>query len=178
MAVRTRRKRRPLFRSDTHREHRPAMTDVAYISGALNGVPDLPRARDWYEWLGAVCRDAGFQPYVPHTRTDPEFTPHLDDREVYARDREAHTAAAVIVADIGTPSLGVGGEIASACLSGQPVIALHRVDQRPSRYTRGQVLTSPVGTVIAFRDLEDCRAQLLAALTMLRDRPISRDRYT
>jgi hypothetical protein len=139
----------------------------AYISGALNGVPDLPRARAWYEWLGTVCGEGGFTAYVPHTRTDPEFTTHLDDREVYARDREAHVSAAVIVADIGTPSLGVGGEIASACLSGQPVIALHRVDQRPSRYTRGQVLSSPGGQVIAYLDEEDCRRQLLAALARI-----------
>ncbi len=143
----------------------PATSNVAYISGALNGVADLPRARAWYEWLGAVCRDAGFTPYIPHTRTDPQFTPDLDDREVYARDRDVHSVAAVIVADIGTPSLGVGGEIASACLSGQPVIAVHRADQRPSRYTRGQILTSPRGSVIAYRDLDDCRTQLLAALS-------------
>lgn len=145
------------------------MTDVAYISGALNGVPDLPRARAWYEWLGDVCRAGGFTPYIPHTRTDPELTPHLDDREVYARDRDAHTAAAVIVADIGTPSLGVGGEIASACLSGQPVIAVHRIDQRPSRYTRGQILTTANGRVIAYGDPEDCRRQLLEALAAVRD---------
>jgi hypothetical protein len=144
------------------------MADGAYISGALNGVPDLPRARAWYEWLGEVCREAGFTPYIPHKRTDPELTPELDDREVYARDREAHSAASVIVADIGTPSLGVGGEIASACLSGQPVIAVHRVDQRPSRYTRGQILTTTNGRVIAYRDAADCRRQLMEALAGVR----------
>ena len=144
------------------------MTDIAYISGALNNVPDLPRARAWYEWLGDVCRAAGFTPYIPHTRTDPEFTAELDDREVYARDREAHTGAAVVVADIGTPSLGVGGEIASACLSGQPVIAVHRADQRPSRYTRGQILTSTNGCVIAYESTDDCRRQLLLALDGVR----------
>ena len=144
------------------------MADGAYISGALNGVPDLPRARAWYEWLGEVCREAGFTPYIPHKRTDPELTPELDDREVYARDREAHSAAAVIVADIGTPSLGVGGEIASACLSGQPVVAVHRVDQRPSRYTRGQILSTPNGRVIAYHDPADCRRQLIEALAEVR----------
>ena len=145
-----------------------AATDIAYVSGALNGVPDLPRARVWYEWLGEVCRTAGFTPYIPHTRTDPVLAADLDDREVYARDCEAHTGAAVIVADIGTPSLGVGGEIASACLSGQPVIAVHRWDQRPSRYTRGQILTSAHGRVISYRDPEDCRAQLREALEGVR----------
>jgi hypothetical protein len=30
------------------------MTDVAYISGALNTVPDLPRARAWYEWAAVT----------------------------------------------------------------------------------------------------------------------------
>ena len=150
------------------------MSDIVYISGALNGVPDLPRARAWYEWLGEICRTAGFTPYIPHTRTDPELAADLDDREVYARDREAHTGAAVIVADIGTPSLGVGGEIARACLSAQPVIAVHRADQRPSRYTRGQILTSANGCVIAYRDADDCRAQLRAALDGVRS-SMSRD---
>lgn len=131
-------------------------------------MPDLPRARRWYEWLGEVCAEAGFTAYVPHTRTDPELTRHLDDREVYARDQDAHEGATVIVADIGTPSLGVGGEVASACLSGQPVIALHRIDQHPSRYTRGQILTAANGQVIAYCDSEDCRRQLLGALAAVR----------
>ena len=62
-------------------------------------------------------------------------------RRAAPTDEEISRDPVAVVADIGLPSLGVGGEIASACLSGQPVIAVHSTDQRPSRHTRGQILT-------------------------------------
>jgi hypothetical protein len=124
---------------------------TAYISGALTGVDDLASARRYYERLAAVCASCGLDPYLPHLRTDPERHPDLPPRSVFERDRSALWAARVVVAYIGTPSLGVGAELVLARSAEIPVLALHRPGERVSRFLLGY-LDEPGARVVTAAD--------------------------
>jgi hypothetical protein len=51
---------------------------------------------------------------------------HLSDTFIHDRDLEWLRSADVVIAEVTTPSLGVGYEIATAVLQCTPVLALHR----------------------------------------------------
>ena len=110
---------------------------TAYISGALTRVDDLASARRYYERLAAVCASCGLDPYVPHLRADPEHHSELSPQAVFEQDTAALASARLVLAYIGAPSLGVGAELVLACNADTPVLALHRPDERVSRFILG-----------------------------------------
>ena len=59
---------------------------------------------------------------------DPNFfgETSITDEEIFERDMAWLNSADVLVAEVTTPSLGVGYEIASVLNLGKPVIALYR----------------------------------------------------
>ena len=61
----------------------------------------------------------------------------LDARVVYARDVRWLDAAQAVIAEVSTPSHGVGYEIAYALLQGKPVLALYRAGARVSKMLLG-----------------------------------------
>jgi hypothetical protein len=125
---------------------------TAYISGALTGVDDLASARRYYERLAAVCASCGLDPYVPHLRTDPERHANLTPQVVFEQDRAVLRSARVVVAYIGAPSLGVGAEVVLACSANTPVLALHRPDERVSRFILGYLRQASGARIVAASD--------------------------
>ena len=109
----------------------------AYISGALMNVPDLPAARALYERLGAACASAGCETYVPHQHADPLRDAEMPNLEVARMDLTGISAADILVADIGEPSLGVGAEIVLALTAQKRVLALAAEGRRVSRFILG-----------------------------------------
>jgi nucleoside 2-deoxyribosyltransferase len=61
----------------------------------------------------------------------------IQPEEVYSRDVAWIRAADALVAEISTPSHGVGYEIAFALGLGKPVLACHRSDRRISKMISG-----------------------------------------
>jgi len=110
---------------------------LAYISGALINAAALEQSRALYERFADACREAGWDAYVPHQHADPIRDPHLSNVDVAERDLENVTAADVLVAYVGEPSLGVGAEVAIALRAGKRVLIVAEADRRVSRFLLG-----------------------------------------
>ena len=78
--------------------------------------------------------------------------------EVYERDVAWIRACDALVAEISTPSHGVGYEVAYALGLGKPVLCLYRDGQRVTKMITGN--TSPTLRVAAYRDTPDALARL------------------
>jgi nucleoside 2-deoxyribosyltransferase len=61
----------------------------------------------------------------------------IDPRLVYARDVRWLDDAQALIAEVSTPSHGVGYEIAYALLRGKPVLCLHQAGARVSKMLLG-----------------------------------------
>ncbi len=61
----------------------------------------------------------------------------IDSATVYQRDIQWLDECDAVVAEVSTPSHGVGYEIAYALLRGKPVLCCHRVDARVSKMLTG-----------------------------------------
>ncbi len=90
------------------------------------------------------------------------------DAEIYARDIEWLRDADVVIAEVTTPSLGVGYEVARAAGMGKPVVCLFRPEagRRLSAMIRG----NPAVRVLEYGSAEDPedvahRAMALATTT-------------
>ena len=110
---------------------------LAYISGALLNAAQIEKSRALYERFAQACRDAGWDAYVPHQHADPVRDPHLSNVDVAERDLENVTAADVLVAYVGEPSLGVGAEVAIALRAGKRILLVAEADRRVSRFLLG-----------------------------------------
>jgi len=97
----------------------------AYFCGAIAGGRDhLPIYRHIVEYLQSrgheVLTDHVARPEV--LKEESAFTA----REVYDRDLAWMRQSAVMIAEVSTPSLGVGYEIACGLHVGMPILCLHR----------------------------------------------------
>lgn len=129
-----------------------------YISGALTGVPDLAQSRILYSRLAAAAASVGLRAYVPHERSDPEVHVGLSPVEVYRMDLAAIQASDIVVAWLGTPSLGVGAEVALAHGSGKSLVGVMPVGARVSRFILGMLLEGNSPVVELAAGDEDMRA--------------------
>ncbi len=82
----------------------------------------------------------------------------VDAREVYRRDVEWVESCGALVAEVSTPSHGVGYEIALALLRGKAVLCCYRADQTVSKMILGN--THPKLTLCAYHELADLQAAL------------------
>jgi nucleoside 2-deoxyribosyltransferase len=139
----------------------------AYISGPLQAAADLDAARVFYERLAAICVRAGFDPYVPHQRTDPLQHADVPPASVFERDMEAQRGCDVVVAHIGAPSSGVGAELAFAYQAAQPTIGIWSSEERPSRFLLGMLEDHPHAWLVAFDAIEELDVVLLEALEVV-----------
>ncbi len=93
----------------------------------------------------AMAQDAGLNPQV-----------------VFERDTDWLRACEVVVAEVSTPSHGVGFEIAYALERGKPVLCCHRADVRVSKMLTGN--PSPLAALAVYDDTTDLLAQVEAFL--------------
>jgi nucleoside 2-deoxyribosyltransferase len=80
----------------------------------------------------------------------------LPDEAIYERDLRWLRQSAVVVAEVSTPSLGVGFELGQAVALGKPVLCLYRPDGQ--RRLSAMVNGSPAMTVVACETLSEARA--------------------
>ncbi len=133
----------------------------AYMSGPLSGLSYPDEVKAFYEAIAGVCAEAGISVYLPHRFSDPANTPWLTPAEVYAMDRARVAASDLLVAYVGSPSLGVGSEIEIAHEHGIPIVLLAEQGAQVSRMARGN---PAVVAELRFVDFADCLAQLASWL--------------
>ncbi|MCL7970955.1 MAG: nucleoside 2-deoxyribosyltransferase, partial [marine benthic group bacterium] len=88
-----------------------------------------------------------------------------DDAHIYARDIDWLREADAVVAEVSTPSLGVGYEIARAAQMGKPVVCLFRPEagRRLSAMIRG----NPAVRVLEYSRADDPAAVAGRALSTI-----------
>jgi len=113
------------------------MNRRVFISGALTGVSNPKSVKKKYERLGHLCEELGWEPYLPCRHTDPLMHPDASAGKVYQRNESHLSAASLLIAYVGIPSLGTGQEIQIAQAYGIPVVLLYERGSPVSRMTRG-----------------------------------------
>lgn len=83
--------------------------------------------------------NAGHEVLTPHVIGEVEHSPDgvLSDAQLAARDLQWLEQADCLIAEVSTPSHGVGIEVATALRLGKPVLAVARRDARVSRLLAG-----------------------------------------
>jgi hypothetical protein len=87
------------------------------------------------------------------------------DREIYLRDLAWMRKADVFIAEVTTPSLGVGYEIAKAEELGKPILCLYRTT--PNARLSAMIAGSGIPVVKEYRDLEEAMSRVAAFLASL-----------
>jgi nucleoside 2-deoxyribosyltransferase len=128
-----------------------------YISGALTGIEKPAEIKAFYEAIGSLCQEIGFQAYVPHLTTDPTNNPDVSARQVFETDKLQVSTSDLVIAYLGLPSFGVGMELAYAEINNIPLILLYERGKNISRFPRG---IPTVISEIQFSSYEDALAQL------------------
>ncbi len=128
-----------------------------YISGALTGIKNSIEIKAFYEAIGSLSQEMGFQAYVPHLKTDPTNNPDVSPRQVFEIDKHQVSTSDLVVAYLGIPSFGVGMELAYTEMNDIPLILLYERGKNISRFPRG---IPTVISEIQFSSYEDALAQL------------------
>jgi len=120
-----------------------------YFSGAIAGGRDnLPVYQHIVTRLKSLGHNVPTEHVADPNLLGPETS--VSPREVYDRDIDWLNRADAVIADISTPSLGVGYEIGYALQRGLPVLCLYREGLFVSKMITGN--PSPLLTVATYRD--------------------------
>lgn len=154
-------------------------TRKVYISGALTGIENPLKIKAFYEAVGSLCQEIGFQAYVPHLNTDPTNHPDVSPRQVFETDKHQVSTSDLVIAYLGCPSFGVGMELAYAEMNAIPLILLYEQGKNISRFPRG---IPTVISEIQFSTYEDALTQLKSILEQWKiehlSQPISASAYS
>jgi nucleoside 2-deoxyribosyltransferase len=77
----------------------------------------------------------------------------LPDRHLFDRDTKWLNESDVVIAEVSTPSLGVGYELGSAELSGKKVLCMYRTDSR--KQLSAMIAGNPKFIVKKYKDLNE-----------------------
>lgn len=122
-----------------------------YFSGSIRGGRGDAAV---YAELIALCARHGhvLTEHVGRVVAEEGF----DDRFVHDRDVEWLRSCDAVVAEVTTPSLGVGYEIAVARAAGKPILALHR----PGRRLSAMIAGAPGVTVASYSSVAEAATLL------------------
>ncbi len=105
-----------------------------YLSGSISGgrqkIQTYIRMKEIIEFLGHILTSP--QTADPHI-TDSGEGEGLSSRQIFERDIQQITESDLMIAEISTPSHGVGYEIAVAIQKNKPVLCLYDLDNAPKR---------------------------------------------
>jgi 2'-deoxynucleoside 5'-phosphate N-hydrolase len=141
----------------------PAMK--IYFSGSISGG----RAHEAiYQHLVAWLQAQGHDVLSAHV-ADPvtlEREKDLPPREVFARDVRWVEACEAMIAEVSTPSLGVGYEYGLAVQLGKPVLCVHRSGLRLSKMITGNPASNLVVAAYSSEtELNDLLGSFITRLT-------------
>jgi len=124
----------------------------------MGGRENLPVFGHIVEFLKSFGHDVPSE-HVAHPRVLNEES-ILTPQQVYERDVAWIRISGAMIAEVSTPSLGVGYEIATALHLGLPVLCLHRADRSISKMISGNRSI----TVAAYADLAELDRHILSFL--------------
>ena len=108
-----------------------------YVSGALTGIENPEGTKYFYEAIGLLWEEIGYQAYVPHLNTDPIKNPNITPRKVFETDKHQVSTSDLVIAYLGCPSFGVGMELAYAETKGIPIILLYEQGKKNIKISPG-----------------------------------------
>jgi len=132
-----------------------------YFSGAISGGREhLPV----YQHIVARLKSQGHVILTEHVANAEALQRERDvpPRQVYRRDIDWLEQADVVIAEVSTPSLGVGYEIGHALQRGTPTLCVYREGLRVSKMITGH--PSPHLTVAVYSDHRQLDDQIDAFL--------------
>lgn len=132
-----------------------------YFSGSIaGGRENLPV----YQHIVARLKSLGHDVLSEHVADASVLTRERDvpAREVYRRDIDWLNQADAVIAEVSTPSLGVGYEIRCALERGTPTLCLYHDGLFVSKMITGN--SAPRLTVATYRDLSELDRQIDAFL--------------
>ncbi len=140
---------------------RPARSLRVYFCGAIRGGRDRqPLYRAIVDFLG----DRGYEVLTTHVASvdvlQEEWRDDVTAHDIYTRDLRWLAECDLVIAEVSTPSLGVGVEITEAQHLSKPVIALCQQDVSLSAMIAG----NSVVRLIRYTDADDLFARLSAEL--------------
>ncbi|MDD3487594.1 MAG: deaminase [Candidatus Moranbacteria bacterium] len=114
-----------------------------YISGALTVIDANKNLKSVYEKIARVCSNFCSNVYVPHLGgTDPVKDPSVDPQVVWHKDHREVASSDLIIAYVGTPSLGVGAELEIARITASNLIIWWFKGEKVSRMALGNPAVS------------------------------------
>ena len=118
-----------------------------------------------YQHLVSILLDCGLDVPTAHiAETGIEIIDGQEDpRDIYQRDVDWIAESNLLIAEVSTPSHGVGYEIGYALTLGKPVLCLYNEAVNVSKMITGN--PHPLLTVQAYRDLQEAEKSLRAYLT-------------
>ncbi len=136
-----------------------------YFAGSIRGGRE-EQAR--YEAILALLYEHGevLTEHVADAGLSARGEDGPDDRFIHDRDMAWLREAAAIVAEVTTPSLGVGYEIGRSVDAGKPVLCLFREDA--ARVLSAMIAGCTEINVIRYREVRELREPLRRFLQMLR----------
>jgi nucleoside 2-deoxyribosyltransferase len=132
------------------------MTKKVYLSVPLVANRDMQTAME----LAGVIRSSGHE-LISSWVINKDPNDGLDELGVFERDTNAVMRCDKIVADVSTPSLGVGMEVMLAHTLGKQVICVFRQGTRVSWMVKGL----PGAILIEFKDERDLEERLSTELS-------------
>ncbi|MBL7058628.1 hypothetical protein ISS03_04790 [Patescibacteria group bacterium] len=109
-----------------------------YISGALTIIKADSDIKNIYENLATICENNNCTTYVPHLNgTDPIKNPQVTPFDVWKKDHLEVSTSDIVIAYVGQPSLGVGGELEMARVTNSKIILWWFKNEIVSRLPKG-----------------------------------------
>lgn len=140
-------------------------TKKIYISGALTILNPEINMKKIYEDLAKICEDNNYTTYVPHLGgTDPIKNPQVTPQDVWEKDHLEVSTSDIVIAYVGQPSLGVGGELEMARVTNSKIILWSFAGERVSRLPKGN--PAVVVEIIAENE-DDLYHQIINSLKQL-----------
>lgn len=135
-----------------------------FIAGPLH-IRGL-RKLELYESIARLCEHSGLKAFIPHLHTEPIDKP-VDPKVVFEQDFEGLSASDLLIAEVTSPSHGVGCELMQAYIQRIPIICIMERGAKVSRMVRGNPY---VKALIEYDNEEHC-------LQILREYLINRVPY-
>lgn len=135
-----------------------------YFACSITGGRDLEPV---YQTLVRALLEAGHIVPTAHLAetTVKAYEASIQPEEVYTRDTTWIQACDTLVAEVSTPSHGVGYEIAFALSLGKPVLCLHHEGVAVSKMITGN--SDPRLRVQAYRDAEEAVSRMKKYLSQI-----------
>lgn len=133
-----------------------------YFSASISGGR---KYLDFYKTIVAYLKTQGHQVLTEHIVIDNifDFENQLSPQEIFERDIQWLDDCDLVVAEVSTPSLGVGYEVCYALEHGIPTLCLYQPDIFVSRMILGN--TSPAIILSQYRDEKELFEKLDAFLS-------------